>query len=193
MGRLVSTKTSRFPYGRIIRAVVESSTLYSAALLTAVVLDLTKLVRSSTSSLHKSLTSSSLYVFIIPFVSYFQTVWTSVAIQITSVLVGVAPTLIVCAINIRNASDNSTRSPVTARGNISPLRTTDVVSTVLRFRPPTHGIDLELSEVSSGSNGGFTNPGDDMKSVEENLDRSHGDDIKTVDLLEKGTCPMESE
>lgn len=45
MGRLVSSGKTRFPYMSIIRAVVESAALYSAAFLALVIATCCKMVR----------------------------------------------------------------------------------------------------------------------------------------------------
>lgn len=89
MGRLVSSGKTRFPYKSVIRAVVESAALYSAAFLALVVASTCKMYHAS-----------------------------DIVLKALSILVGIVPTLMWFSTNFRLATEAGLARPVTAKGNM---------------------------------------------------------------------------
>ncbi|KAG9049777.1 hypothetical protein FS837_009193 [Tulasnella sp. UAMH 9824] len=90
MGRLVSSGKTRFPYKGVIRAVVESAALYSAAFLALVVASTCKMYYAS-----------------------------DIVLKALSILVGIVPTLMWFSTNFKLATEAGLARPVTAKGNMA--------------------------------------------------------------------------
>ncbi|KIO23301.1 hypothetical protein M407DRAFT_110821 [Tulasnella calospora MUT 4182] len=90
MGRLVSSGKTRFPYKSVIRAVVESAALYSAAFLALVLASTCKMYHAS-----------------------------DIVLKALSILVGIVPTLMWFSTNFKLATDAGRAQPVTAKGNMT--------------------------------------------------------------------------